>query len=448
MATTLSADQLAIQLDKLKLDVGRKNKQELVSAEKGCTEFFNLKVPVNSEILDLCAGSGIVSASIQSKGYINVDALDEDMPTLRKLEKMSLYRNYIWREVSGIGSTGLKEESYDVVITAGGFASNAISPNDIVEVLRILRPDGYLIFTMKPTQKERSTEFGLFEQNIKGLEKSGKCQIMKHENWSDPYTHTHGELYLIKRCVGRFPDYLDRPTPKELQQQIEQTMVDGADHESTIKFYDAWSSQYDDDLVIVGNYNGYVKVAEAFLKLGLDHNVSILDVAAGTGLLGAEISRNGYVVIDGLDCSLGMLGQARKQGIYKNYIHATVEGIGSIPVTGDSYDVIVCSNGFAPGQIYPSALPELLRVLRPGGYVLIAMKDGYAHVSQSFAMLDTNINDLVKRKKAELIIGPVVFKHFMLNNDGRFYMLRKPLGHSWATSSPHNSPKAARRQFL
>ena len=63
-----------------------------------------------------------------------MDALDEDMPTLRKLEEKQLYRNYIWREVAGIGSTGLREESYDVVITAGGFAEDAISPNNITEV--------------------------------------------------------------------------------------------------------------------------------------------------------------------------------------------------------------------------------------------------------------------------------------------------------------------------
>ena len=86
------------------------------------------------QVLDLCAGSGIVSASIQSKGYINIDALDEDMPTLRKLQSKSLYRNYIWREVCGLGSTGIREESYDVVITAGGFSSEAMSPNDITEV--------------------------------------------------------------------------------------------------------------------------------------------------------------------------------------------------------------------------------------------------------------------------------------------------------------------------
>ena len=42
--------------------------------------------------------------------------------------------------------------------------------------------------------------------------------------------------------------------------------------------------------------------------------------------------------------------QARKQGIYKNYIHAAVDGLGTIPVTNEAYDVIVCSNGFAPGE--------------------------------------------------------------------------------------------------
>jgi len=134
MATALTADQLALQLDSLKLDLQARDGKELYSAEKVCQEFVHLHLPVQSEVLDLCAGSGIVSASIQSKGYINIDALDEDMPTLRKLQSKSLYRNYIWREVCGLGSTGIREESYDVVITAGGFSSEAMSPNDITEV--------------------------------------------------------------------------------------------------------------------------------------------------------------------------------------------------------------------------------------------------------------------------------------------------------------------------
>jgi len=244
--------------------------------------------------------------------------------------------------------------------------------------------------------------------------------------------------------AGRFPDYLDRPTAPELSKQIEASLVDGAD---ATPFYDSWSDKYEDDMVIVGNYNGYVKCAEAFLRLGLSHQVQILDMAAGTGLLGRELTSQGYVNIDGLDKSLGMLGQARKQSIYKNYIHAAVDGLGTIPVTDEAYDVIVCSNGFAPGQIYPSAFPEMLRVVRPGGYILIAMKDGYNSQSTRFAMMDSDIQDLVRTRKAELTIGPVVFKHFMLNNDGRFYMLRKPLNHTWAVGSPHNSPATRRRNM-
>jgi len=452
MATALTADQLSRQLKDLKLELKESHHaRELASAEKVCKEFFGLNLPVESEVLDLCAGSGIVSANIQSRGFINIDALDEDMPTLRKLQAKNLYRNYIWREVSGIGSTGIREESYDVVITAGGFSSHAMSPNDITEVLRILKPDGYMLWTMKTAQEEHLSEFGLFEQNLNGFVKTGKCQIVKHENFDDSRSNSKGEFYLVKRLAGRFPDYLDRPTPVELQQQIEETLVDSSDPSHTVKFYDAWSEKFCDDMVVIGNYNGYIKCAEAFVKLGLNHNVSILDLAAGTGLLGREIAGHGYTMIDGLDQSLGMLGKARKQDIYKNYIHATVDYLGSIPVNDESYDALVCSNGFAPGQIYPSSLHELLRVLRPGGYILITMKDGYQAQSHRFAMMDTKINDLVQQKQIELTIGPVIFKNFMLNSDGRFYMLRKPTGHSWAigsANSPLNSPRQGRKGFL
>ena len=97
-------------------------------------------------MLELCSKTGLVSASVQTKGYFKVDVLNEDMPTLRCLERNNLYRNYIWREVNGIGSTGLREESYDVVVTSGGFSSHAMSPNDITEVrnLYTLRSSTFL----------------------------------------------------------------------------------------------------------------------------------------------------------------------------------------------------------------------------------------------------------------------------------------------------------------
>merc|ERR1719350_1100550 len=438
---SLSADQL---VSKLKQIQGKLTDSERKAADKVVQNFVDLNVPVDSEILELCSKTGHVSASIQTRGFYKVDILNEDMPTLRNLQRNNLYRNYIWREVNGIGSTGLREESYDVVVTSGGFSSHAMSPNDITETLRILRPEGVMIWSQKTAQAEHSTEFGLFEQNLTSLVKAGKCTMVKHEIFCDARNKTLGELYVVRRLAGRFPDYLDRPTPKELQEQIEQILVDDALPENTVKFYDDWSEKYDDDLVVVGNYNGYIKCADALVRLGLNHQVSILDLAAGTGLLGAEIGRNGYCNVDGLDSSLGMLGQARAQGTFKNYIHARVEGLGSIPVNDETYDVIVSSNGFAPGQIYPSALPELLRVTRPGGYILIAMKDGYHLTSQRFALMDTVINDMVVQGKVEILIGPLVFKNFLLNKDGRFYMMRKLSSKNYACGSPLGSPKTSR----
>ena len=46
-----------------------------------------------------------------------------------------------------------------------------------------------------------------------------------------------------------------------------------------------------------------------------------------------------------------MCRQARKLGIYKNYIHAAVDKLGSVPVNDETYDVILMANGFAPGNI-------------------------------------------------------------------------------------------------
>merc|ERR1711936_1469503 len=270
---SLNADQLFYQLKKLKENL---SPAEQISADKVIQNFLDLHLPVNSEVLELCSKTGLVSASVQTKGYFKVDVLNEDMPTLRCLQRNNLYRNYIWREVSGIGSTGLREESYDVVVTSGGFSSHAMSPNDITETLRILRPEGFMIWSMKTAQAEHSTEFGLFEQNLTGLVKSGKCTLVKHEMFTDKRNKTGGELYVVKRLAGHFPDYLDRPTPVELQAQIEQMLVDDADPVNTVKFYDDWSEKYDDDLVVVGNYNGYIKCADALVKLGLNHQVSIL----------------------------------------------------------------------------------------------------------------------------------------------------------------------------
>jgi len=283
-----------------------------------------------------------------------------------------------------------------------------------------------------------TTEFGLLDANLRSLEKSGRCKVVKHCTFICPDTKALGVFYMVKRLVGSLPDYLPDFVPTGLKEQISNIMVDTSEPMNRVKFYDDWCDKYDEDLVIVGNYTGHIKCVEAFLKLGLDRKVNILDLAAGTGLLGAEVQSHGYENVDGLDASLGMLGQARKQQIYQDYIVAMVEGLGSIPINDSTYDVVMSSNGFAPGQIYPAAIPEILRVMRPGGYLLWTMREGYQQKSQRFALMDAELNDIINNGAAEMVVGPVVFDNFVLDHPGKFYMLRKAPGVYPAMSEHYN----------
>ena len=279
-------------------------------------------------------------------GYVNIDALDGDLPTLRRLQALRLYRNYICKNVDGILSTGLREETFDVIITAGGFASDAINPLDVTEMLRILRPGGHLLWTMKTVHDEKTAEFKSFDANLNGLGRAGRIkvcclrhdgvirnncwysQVIKRKVFLDPETNTAGVFYLVQRLVGALPDYVDMEVSATLKKQISDILVDNTDPANRIKFYDDWADTYDEDLVVVGNYTGHIKCVEAFLKLDLNRNISILDLACGTGLLGEKVGQHGYELVDGLDGSLGMLGQARKQGIFRDYILAVVEEVG------------------------------------------------------------------------------------------------------------------------
>jgi len=422
----LDYDQLQDLLAKKKVEVIQQGNGELAKVEKLVKEFFQMGVPHGSEILDVASGSGILSCMLQEKGYCKIDALDEDWDVITDLKKLNLYRNYIPRGVKGIRSTGLEASVYDVVITAGGFTKDAINPLDITELIRILRPQGHLLWTMNAAQNERSAEFGLLLANLRRLQADRKIDIIKHEPFSDYECQHDGEFYLIKRLPGVLPYFADLGVSSELKSQITDILRDTTEPENRIRFYDEWSEKYEDDLLSeIGNYNGHSKCVEAFLELNLDRSVSILDLACGTGLLGAEVSKHGYENLDGLDASEQMLNQARKKSIFKERIYGALDGPDSLPLVDDIYDVVMSSNGFAPGQIYPESLSEILRILKPGGYLLFTMRDGLSETSPRFASFDNVLQELVNSKKCEITLGHMKFENFVLDHPGLFYMIRK-----------------------
>ena len=65
---SLNAYEVLEQLVTLKEDARSRSPGELSRVENVSEEFFQLRVPRNSEILDVAAGSGILSAELQTGG--------------------------------------------------------------------------------------------------------------------------------------------------------------------------------------------------------------------------------------------------------------------------------------------------------------------------------------------------------------------------------------------
>ncbi|XP_078697371.1 methyltransferase-like protein 27 [Branchiostoma floridae x Branchiostoma belcheri] len=125
--------------------------------------------------------------------------------------------------------------------------------------------------------------------------------------------------------------------------------------------------------------------AEALAKWLGDRKTSrILDVAAGTGLCAVELRKLGFTLIDGLDPSQGSLDYARSKNRYDKYICDFI-GANRLDIEDDYYEGITCCGGFIPAAMKPDCLPELIRVVRPGGYICITTRNVYLTTVEAFS---------------------------------------------------------------
>jgi demethylmenaquinone methyltransferase/2-methoxy-6-polyprenyl-1,4-benzoquinol methylase len=114
---------------------------------------------------------------------------------------------------------------------------------------------------------------------------------------------------------------------------------------------------------------------KALLKLHNDNPQAILDVATGTADLAIMASRllNPEKII-GIDISEGMLEIGRKKiqaGGLQNQISLQIGDSEQIPMEDNSFDAVTVSFGVRNFQNLEKGLEEIIRVLRPGGKLMV-----------------------------------------------------------------------------
>ena len=105
---------------------------------------------------------------------------------------------------------------------------------------------------------------------------------------------------------------------------------------------------------------------------GIEAGDRVLDVACGTGVLASHIAEvtGEPERVAGLDAMPGMVAVAKKREPRIDWRQGLAE---SLPFEDNSFDAVVCQFGLMFFQDRDAAIREMLRVLRPGGRLAVAV---------------------------------------------------------------------------
>jgi len=140
--------------------------------------------------------------------------------------------------------------------------------------------------------------------------------------------------------------------------------------ETVQQFFSHRAFYYDDQMK--GIYNGPKIAAQALGQLAVEKSGKILDVAAGTGLVGQALVNEGFTELVALDRSEEMLRCLSKKKVYTQLISGAFEEEAK-KFPNESFDMCVCVGAFlTSGFLNPViAVEEMVRLVKNKGIVLL-----------------------------------------------------------------------------
>ncbi|XP_077989337.1 uncharacterized protein LOC144443671 [Glandiceps talaboti] len=185
----------------------------------------------------------------------------------------------------------------------------------------------------------------------------------------------------------------EKGATKELRERLSKILDVNTPNEEVIGAYDDWAETYDKDQLQHG-YGAPFLASDVLRDMVPDKNAYILDAAAGTGLGGEELKKHGYNNQDALDPSKNLLAIAEQRQVYKRTICDKL-GTNRLDIDPDYYDAVTCAGCFVPGHVPPDCLPELVRIVKPGGYIIIITREQYYNDADYGVTLRKAIQGLV-----------------------------------------------------
>ena len=179
--------------------------------------------------------------------------------------------------------------------------------------------------------------------------------------------------------------------------------------------YDDWSKndQYNQDM-IDWEYSGPKEVVSAFLPHASRKGIKILDAGCGSGLVGEELSKEGYSIIHGADIAAKLMNSI-PAGIYHELHNIDLNK--PINFTDDFFDAVLCVGTFTFGHVKAKALSEFTRIVKSGGIIGFTINEGvfldhgfkseldHLVIQKKITQLDFYLSDYLSSKGVKAWLG-------------------------------------------
>ena len=161
------------------------------------------------------------------------------------------------------------------------------------------------------------------------------------------------------------------------------------------KHYKNWANLYDTDMSSWG-YAYPLQLNKILTnKLKLKKTIKILDAGCGTGYVAEVLNKLNYKNITGIDFSEEMLAIARSKKIYKKLICQSLNE--KIELRSKQFELIICTGVLTSGHVGPSAMHELVRILKPQGFFICSIAES-VYKKNGFEKEIKNLKNLVSIK--------------------------------------------------
>jgi amino acid adenylation domain-containing protein len=251
-----------------------------------------------ARVLDAGCGTGLAGQLLAARGYRNVEGLDLSSGMLREAGAKGCY-NALYQHALG-DTLDLPSAAYDAVLCVGVFVMAHAPASSFDELLRITKPGGHLIFTLRPEFYQNTP----FKAKMAELTESGQWALVET---SAPFEGRYKEFPEVRLQVWVYRREGALPLPEWNDTRVElpaNRCVHSLFEEQAERTPGAVALYYQDQIVTYADMNARAnQVAHHLIAMGASPGTKIGLCIGRTpemlvGMLGVLKAGAAYVPID------------------------------------------------------------------------------------------------------------------------------------------------------